>query len=227
MPLDLAVMLALAEACAPSVAPATLLPVAHVESGFDPLAIGVNGRRPSQIHPSSKAEAVETATRLIAHSADIDLGLGQINSRNLAPLGLSVADAFDPCRNLAASARMIQANYDHAGPQPGAEQAALRTSLSLYNTGDAQRGFRNGYVAKVTAAAARTVPALHADGAEAPAAPLSAPPAPAWDVFAQTRPLASGFVFTPPTSGDAIETPTRAAHPCHGLPGGGLRPRSC
>lgn len=193
---------ALAAQCAPVVAPTTLLAVASAESGFDPLAIGVNGRRPTQIHPASKAEAVATAGRLIARGANIDLGLGQINVRNLARLGLSVADAFDPCRNLAASAEVIAAGYRRADPQPGAEQAALRTSLSLYNTGDVRRGFANGYVAKVTAAAGRIVPALQADAGRAAVQLHAAPPAPAWDVFAQAPAPTAGFVFTSDSLGD-------------------------
>ena len=193
MPLDLPVMLALAQACAPSVAPATLLPVAHVESGFDPLAIGVNGPGPSHIHPSSTVQAVEMATRLIARGINVDLGLTQINVRNLTPLGLSISAAFDPCRNLAASAHLIKAGYEHAGPMPGAEQAALRTSLSFYNTGDTRRGFRNGYVARVTAAARRIIPALQPDGAETSAPPPAA--APTWEVFARAG-ADDRFVFT-------------------------------
>ena len=198
MPIDLATALALAQTCAPGVAAVTLTSVVQVESGFDPLAIGVNGRSHVELHPASTAEAVATAQRLIARGANIDLGLGQINVRNLSPLGLSVADAFDPCRNLAASAQLIAAGYVRASPKPGAEQAALRASLSLYNTGNPWRGFANGYVAKVTAAAGRIVPALQSVeppiSTQAHAAP---PPAPVWDVFAGTGAPTAGFVFTP------------------------------
>jgi type IV secretion system protein VirB1 len=203
MPIDLPTMMALAEACAPTVAASTLLAVAQAESGLEPLAIGVNGRRPARIIASSKVEAVTVAERLIAAGGAPDLGIAQINSRNLAWLGLSVADAFDPCRNLAASARVIAAGYDRADPRPGAEQAALRTALSYYNTGDAQRGLRNGYVTKVVAAAGRIVPALQPGAPPAPAAePMPAPPPPAWDVFAKTARSTATFVFTPQPSGD-------------------------
>jgi type IV secretion system protein VirB1 len=202
MPLSLIALLAMANQCAPSVAPQTLASVVAVESGFDPLAVGVNGPRHRRLHPQSLGEAAAVANRLIAHGANVDLGLAQINGRNLARLGLSVADAFDPCRNLAASAKIIEAGYERAGPLPGAEQLALRTSLSLYNTGDVQRGFRNGYVAKVMAAAGRIVPPLQPTDAEATAAPTPPQPAPAapppaWDVFAQAPAASASFVFTP------------------------------
>ena len=203
MPIDLPDMMALAQACAPTVAASTLLAVAQAESGFEPLAIGVNGRRPGRIIAPSRAQAITLAERLIAAGGAPDLGIAQINSRNLAWLGLSVADAFDPCRNLGASARVLAAGYDRATPQPGAEQAALRTALSYYNTGDAQRGLRNGYVTKVVAAVGRIVPALQPDAPQTPAAePVPAPRPPAWDVFAKTARPTATFVFNPQPSGD-------------------------
>jgi type IV secretion system protein VirB1 len=202
MPLALIDMQHLAATCAPSVAPQTLLSVAKAESGFDTLAIGVNRPRPISLHPRSADEAIATATRLIASGANIDLGVAQINSSNLAPLGLSIADAFDPCRNLAASAKLMVAGYGRASLTAASEQAAVLTSLSLYNTGDAHRGFRNGYVARVVATASQVVPALAPRGDIAPmlAAP-STPPAPSWDVFGQTAPSTS-FVLSPTPSGD-------------------------
>ena len=56
MPIDLPDMTALAQACAPGVAAPTVLAVAQAESGFEPLAIGVNGRRPARIISASKVE---------------------------------------------------------------------------------------------------------------------------------------------------------------------------
>jgi type IV secretion system protein VirB1 len=193
MNLSLPVILILAQHCAPDVAPETMISVAHVESRFDPLTIGVNGRTPRGLHPSSKAEAVRQARALIASGASLDLGLGQINSRNLGWLGLSLEDAFDPCRNLAAASKVLASNYVTAAP--GLDpQAALRVAFSLYNTGDEARGFRNGYVQKVSAAAQYVVPAIKAadaDPAPSPAQPAqpvllteAAPEPPAWDVFA-------------------------------------------
>jgi type IV secretion system protein VirB1 len=202
MPLDLATVLALVQACAPSVAPATLLSVAQVESGFDPLAIGVNGRRPVRLSPPTRTAAIATAQEMIARGVNADLGLAQLNVRNLAWLGLSVADAFDPCSNLAASARVLAAGYNRASPHTDDEQAALRSALSYYNTGDPQRGLRNGYVAKVTAAAGRIGPALEPGVVSTPAGPTPERSAAAWDVFARDARQTAIFVFSPPPSGD-------------------------
>lgn len=189
--LDLGLVLSLAQACAPTVAPATLAAIAHVESRFDPLAIGVNrGPRPAR-RARDAAEAAAMARGLIARGANLDLGLAQINSANLGWLGLRVEDAFDPCRNLQAAATVLRAGYRPRGASPHARQAALREALSRYNTGDAGRGVRNGYVGKVERAAVRLALAAPAPAGPPPAPlrlepePLPAPPPPRWDVFAR------------------------------------------
>lgn len=196
--LDLGLILSLAQACAPQVAPQTLAAVAYAESRFDPLAIGVNrGPRPAR-RPRDPAEAARTARALIARGANLDLGLAQINSDNLGWLGLSVEDAFDPCRNLTAAGRVLQAGYRPASTSPADRQVALRAALSRYNTGHPERGLRNGYVARVERAAVRlalTAPGPSPEPEPAPAAPLpEPPPPPAWDVFARA-PLNPTVVF--------------------------------
>jgi type IV secretion system protein VirB1 len=172
-----------------TVAAQTLSAVASAESGFSPFAINVNHALQLARPPASRAEAAAAARTLQAAGANFDLGLLQINVSNLRRLGLSLEDAFDPCRNLAAGAVLLQANYATArvaGPDP---QAALRTALSRYNTGDDTRGFRNGYVTRVVSAAARL------EGApSAPSPPTPAIPPPAWDAFGDLR--SAGFVVS-------------------------------
>ena len=94
-------------------------------------------------------------------------------------MAFRLAGAFDPCRNLAASAQVLRSSYFRAAPARGNEQAALRTAFSFYNTGDAVRGFRNGYVERVSRAAAEVVPRLRLPVS---VAPPDATPAPTWDV---------------------------------------------
>jgi type IV secretion system protein VirB1 len=200
MPLTWLAVSTMAAACAPTAAPSTLAAVASVESGLDPLAIGVNGARRQQVHPGSLDEAVATAHRLLATGRNIDLGLAQINSANLARLGLSVERAFDPCANLEASGRVLQAAYAITSGRADGPGIAVLQALSIYNTGSAWRGFANGYVAKVSAAAARIVPALQPDARKISVLLRSAPPA--WDVFAQIPAPAAGFVFASTNSGD-------------------------
>lgn len=162
--LELAALLSLSQQCAPSIAPATMLSVVKVESGFNPLAINVNGAADPP-PPKDRSEAIRMAEGLIRQGHSVDLGLGQINSRNLGWLGLSVAEAFDPCRNLAAAAKVLEQGFVGAA-RSAPQQQALRMAFSAYNTGDYARGFRNGYVAKVEAAAAGL--ALDLDGASSP-----------------------------------------------------------
>lgn len=190
MPLDAATFLTLALTCAPQVSPHTLLAIARVESGLDPLALGVNGADRPIARIGDLNGAVAEAERWMASGRSVDLGLAQINSRNLAALGLTVREAFDPCRNLAAGATVLYGGYRRARLATRGEQAALRVALSYYNTGDPDRGAHNGYVRRVVAAAARSTraqPAAHA--------PLAPPPSPTWDVFAGRRD-ARRFVLT-------------------------------
>lgn len=153
MSLDPAFVLALAAQCAPGVSPPTLLAVARVESALDPLAIGINGPHVRRPRPRHAADAAAQARTLLADSRNIDLGLGQINIRNLARLGLTLEAAFDPCRNLAASALVLREGYRRGAAEVGPGQPALRIALSYYNTGHARRGERNGYVTRVAAKA--------------------------------------------------------------------------
>ena len=181
MILQLASVVALAQQCAPSVAPETLVSVVHAESRFDTLAIGVNARGVRAQVPDSPAKAALIARALIAKGYNIDLGLGQINSANLQWLGLSVEDAFDPCRNLAAAARILASNFLTAARTQGTPDRAISVALSLYNTGNQARGFGNGYVARVYASSAVVIPGIRglAPAAPAPAyQPVSANPVP-------------------------------------------------
>jgi type IV secretion system protein VirB1 len=142
-----AAILALASQCAPNVAPQTVAAIVQTESHRRPFALNVNGGSQPAAQPDA-ASAAATAQRYIAAGYSVDLGLGQINSRNMRWLGLTWDTVFDPCTNVAALGRVISQNYNAA--IPGRDpQTALRVALSLYNTGSSSRGFRNGYVAKV------------------------------------------------------------------------------
>lgn len=165
-----AAIIALASQCAPNVAPQTVLAIVHTESRGRPFAVNVNGAvQPAE--PTSAASAAATAQRYIAAGYSVDLGLGQINSRNMRWLGLTWDTVFDPCTNIAALGAVLTSNYNSAksGRDP---QTALRVALSMYNTGSQTRGFRNGYVAKVVgnAGIADAIPELA--GASAPSGDL-------------------------------------------------------
>jgi type IV secretion system protein VirB1 len=104
---------------------------------------------------------------------------------------MTVADAFDPCENIAAGARVLAAAY--RSPPAGQDaQPALLQAVSRYNTGHPMRGFVNGYVRQVQAAAEQIVPAIHVgrpteNGQGETHPPGPPPPPPAWDVYGQAR----------------------------------------
>ena len=145
-------------ACALNVHPVTINAVVRVESGGDALAIHVNRLPGPQPHPLSVDDAVRTAKFYISEGFSADLGLTQINSRNLALLGLTVEQAFDPCTNINGGARILTADYVVAVHFYGEGQTALKAALSAYNTGSQSAGFLNGYVARYYGQ--KAVPAL-------------------------------------------------------------------
>lgn len=100
----------------------------------------------------SKAAAVTAAVAAVARGDSVDMGLAQINSRNLPALELSVDQVFDPCTNLAAGARILAAGYQRTGSLTGA--------LSAYNTGRSDSKIGVAYAQKVFGHAGVKVPAI-------------------------------------------------------------------
>jgi type IV secretion system protein VirB1 len=134
--------------CAPNVAPETVQAIIRVESGGNPYAVGVNGSIRQKPHPKNSHEAVYWANYYMHRGYSVDLGLMQINSGNLRGLGLTLNQVFDPCTNLKAGSRILSRGYAGAAKRYGPGQTALKAALSAYNTGNYERGFHNGYVAK-------------------------------------------------------------------------------
>jgi type IV secretion system protein VirB1 len=191
MILPVALVAHLAGACAPGAAPGTLAAVATAESGFDTLAIR-DDTTDAVWRPRRRSEAEALARRLIGRGHAVDLGLMQIDSANLVRLHLPVSRAFDPCASLAAGARLLTEDYEPARPRSGgeptqaAEQAALLTAFSRYNTGSPTAGFRNGYVARVVKAAQRIVPEID-PRTVLPAEPGATPPVNSWAIFGSAK----------------------------------------
>lgn len=189
MILSLALFAQLAGACAPMVHINTLAAIARAESHFRDDAIHDNttGR---QYSPRDHADAVAIATELISFRGhSVDLGLMQVNSANLPGLGITVDEIFDACKNLDAAGSLLAAAY-RPDTTEADSQTMLLKAISRYNTGNAIKGFSNGYVAKVLAAAKEVVPAIQLDRSRhsSPDSPRNTPhPPPSWDVFATAR----------------------------------------
>ena len=135
-------------ACAPNVASITLQAIVQVESGGNPMALNINGLRAQPSPAKNAKEATQVAKSYITRGYSVDIGLMQVNSRNLAVLGMTVEQVLDPCANIRAAAAILTADYAQAARTRGDGQSALQAALSDYNTGDFYRGFANGYVAR-------------------------------------------------------------------------------
>ncbi|WP_241640664.1 lytic transglycosylase domain-containing protein [Rosenbergiella epipactidis] len=142
--------------CAPEISPVTMRYLINIESGFQPFSLNINRKLQSQSLLFKDAlSAMAMANKLIKQGENIDMGLGQINSTTMQRLGLSVADIYDPCTNLTASAEVLKQCYNRALRIYPAGQVALTHALSCYNTGNFKGGLVNGYVAKLQNLATR------------------------------------------------------------------------
>jgi type IV secretion system protein VirB1 len=190
--LPLAVVLQLAVANAPQVAPETVAAFAQAESRLNPFAIYDNTGRRSYAAATAQ-EAAALARGLLDRGHSIDAGLMQINSANFGRTGLTSDTAFDAAQSVRAGAQILVDAYQWCQErQPAAEP--LRCMASVYNTGRPTAGEKNGYVGKVFATADHLVPAIRQAVpdrpavAPEPAAPViphaCGPPPPAWDGWA-------------------------------------------
>jgi type IV secretion system protein VirB1 len=132
--------------CAPTVARTTIEQVIRAESGGDPWALNINGI--GRVAAKSKPEAIATAEVALAHGYTVDVGLMQVNSQHFIRYQITLSQAFDVCTNLRMGAWVLTSTYRQAVIKYGEGQVALQHALSAYNTGDLERGFANGYVAR-------------------------------------------------------------------------------
>jgi hypothetical protein len=108
-----AAAMALALQCVPPPAATIMVAIAEHESGLDPDAIHRNA------------------------NGTVDVGLAQVNSANFVWLGLTLQTALDPCRNLAAGARVLLARYN-GNPADAAKAAyAADVTARIRDLGDA------------------------------------------------------------------------------------------
>lgn len=144
-------MLELLIMCAPAVDPVTMAALVKQESGGQPWVVNNNTTRKS-VTFDSKAEAVNAALAAVGRGESVDMGLAQINSKNLPTLGLTVDQVFDPCTNIAAGARLLTTGYQKTGSLGGA--------LGMYNTGRSDSKIGVAYAQKVFSQAGVKVPAI-------------------------------------------------------------------
>ncbi len=142
---------AMLEQCAPQIAPVTMSAIVQQESGGNPLSLHDNTSGKTY-RPTSVAEAARIARELIASGHSVDIGLAQINSKNLPRLGLGVDQVLDPCANLHAAQTVLMEGWKRSG--------SLRGALSAYNTGKIRSAVGMAYGEKVFGKAGVVVPAI-------------------------------------------------------------------
>jgi type IV secretion system protein VirB1 len=138
--------------CAPIVHPVTMAAIVMHESAGNPFAIH-NNTSGRSYRPTSIANAVGLADEMIARGDSVDLGLAQINNKNLARLGLTTQSVFDPCKNLAGSQIILLDGWQKSGGD-------LRKTLSAYNTGKLDGATGERYADAVYQQAGVVIPAI-------------------------------------------------------------------
>ena len=133
----------------PGVNPHPTAAIIKVESGFQENALNLNSKAWKIKPPQSRQDAISLGRELLLKGLNIDLGIMQINSENLKPYGLSLEDAFDPCKNIKVGTRILKENYERAEISLGSGQKALKAALSAYNSGNFHSGLENGYVGRL------------------------------------------------------------------------------
>lgn len=94
--------------------PSIMHAVVHVESSFNPYAIGVvHGRLIRQ--PRNAVEAIATAAYLASVGRNFSLGIAQVNRYNLERYGLNYETAFESCQNVAVGHAILTDCVNRAG----------------------------------------------------------------------------------------------------------------
>lgn len=150
--------IALAQQCAPTVAPQTMAAIVNVESSYNPYAIGVvKGRLQRQ--PKNIQEAVATAKALAAAGWNFSIGIAQVNRYNLPKYNLTYEQGLEPCSNLWAGSKILEGCFLRADNNQRTQQEALKAAISCYYSNNFTRGFKPdvrgkpSYVEKVVASA--------------------------------------------------------------------------
>lgn len=135
--------------CAPPEHAPVMEKIVAAESGGKSLAIHDN-RTGRSYFPETLADAMAVASKLLKRKdASLDLGLAQINSRNLARFGATLQDAFDPCSSVKMGAVIYAEGLQAAMSAGLSGDAAVRAALSRYNTGRLDGSVGASYAARV------------------------------------------------------------------------------
>jgi len=170
----------LAQQCAPTVSPQTMAAIVHVESSYNPFAIGVVGGHLVR-QPANLEEAIATVKALDAGGWNFSLGVAQVNKYNLPLYKVGYEQAFDACTNLRIGSKILEDCYTRAAKTRNSQEA-LQAAFSCYFSGNFKTGFRAGatgkpsYVQQVMASADKPTKAIQVVPAIKPGKTKPAPP---------------------------------------------------
>jgi type IV secretion system protein VirB1 len=142
---------ALIQHCVPSIAQKQMIAIVQVETKGNPLALNLNNGYKLQFQPHSKTQAQKWVEYLDKYNYNFDIGLAQINIKNVNKYRYKVTELLDPCTNLKLASSILIKNYTSALPSSKSSDEAWQKAISAYNTGNFHSGFANDYVRRVYA----------------------------------------------------------------------------
>ena len=133
----------------PTVPTSIVRMIVQEESSKNPYAVNVNkdGRSFISFIPKTKNEAITIAQIYINAGFSVDVGYMQLNSDNFKQLNTTLENALEPCKNIYLSSTIFYNFYKDTSKKDNSI-TRVQKSLSAYNTGSYELGFKNGYVAK-------------------------------------------------------------------------------
>lgn len=133
----------------PTVPTAIVRMIVQEESTKNPYAVNVNkdGKSFVSFIPKTKDEAIKIAQNYINAGFSVDVGYMQLNSDNFKQLNTTLEIALEPCKNLYFASTVFYNFYKDTSKKDNTI-TRVKQSLSAYNTGSYELGFKNGYVAK-------------------------------------------------------------------------------
>ena len=138
------------EQCKNPVVPTQIVKmIVQEESSKNPYSINVNkdGKSFVSFTPKTKDEAIKIAQTYINAGFSVDVGYMQLNSDNFELFNTTLEKAIEPCQNLFC-ASTVYYNFFKNTSKESPKIQRVKQSLSAYNTGSYELGFKNGYVAK-------------------------------------------------------------------------------
>ena len=133
----------------PTVPTSIVKMIVQEESSKNPYAVNVNkdGKSFISFIPKTKDEAITIAQSYINAGFNVDVGYMQLNSDNFKQLNTTLENALEPCKNIYLSSTIFYNFYKDTSKRDSSI-TRVQKSLSAYNTGSYELGFKNGYVAK-------------------------------------------------------------------------------